>query len=425
MGYKVTESFNDMDALSVNGGHEPSNSDIQDEPGSSLDSANIFIIDRFPKEFQRNFLDSINLRFYIILFITSILAITLVNIFKNRVPEQYDSRTITKIQQQYVDLLLKRDPEFPPPSEYLEVESFDSPIDYETITGLSKWMEGIADAAMGEIMDFQAIEMEEEIVESPQFVETRGPSREDMTAARESAAETRVQSRTEMEESVGRTGVLRMITGKETTLSQEEKDYIEDLLQYADANSAQFTEILSKLNSIRVRRAGDPRRVEGLGEGMGASGKSVVGGRKNVDNELRAFLTSIDRIEKAESKNTKRRTEYEDIHTSSNMVMHPENLPTNREVKDVIDVVRGHLAAIQYCYKMELKRDPSIKGKVIVRFIVNPDGHVIDASIVSTSLNNQRVEKCILDKILKWKDFLPIKASSGNMTYKQSFKLGV
>ena len=88
------------------------------------------------------------------------------------------------------------------------------------------------------------------------------------------------------------------------------------------------------------------------------------------------------------------------------------------------EVLFSHNKAIQYCYERELKRNPTLKGKVVVRITVNPEGHVVNASIVSSTLNNERVERCILARIRLWKDFKPIDPSEGNVTFRQGYLFG-
>jgi TonB family protein len=88
------------------------------------------------------------------------------------------------------------------------------------------------------------------------------------------------------------------------------------------------------------------------------------------------------------------------------------------------EVLLAHVPAVRYCYERELKRTPDLAGKVTVRITVGPDGAVTNAEIVNSTLNNERVERCILSRIRLWNDFKPIEASEGDVTFRQVYTFG-
>ncbi len=67
----------------------------------------------------------------------------------------------------------------------------------------------------------------------------------------------------------------------------------------------------------------------------------------------------------------------------------------------VVDaVVRRHLANIRYCYQRELQREPTLTGKITVRFVIAGDGSVSSASTKSSTLGSPSVEHCINKRFL-------------------------
>lgn len=64
--------------------------------------------------------------------------------------------------------------------------------------------------------------------------------------------------------------------------------------------------------------------------------------------------------------------------------------------------IRERLPSIRVCYDRELKLNPSLKGKVVVRFDVTPAGRVGNGAIDSDSMNDDRVGKCILMLMKGW-----------------------
>lgn len=64
--------------------------------------------------------------------------------------------------------------------------------------------------------------------------------------------------------------------------------------------------------------------------------------------------------------------------------------------------VRSRKGAIQQCYEKELKRNPSLKGKVVVRFSITPAGRTSDIDIEENTLGNEAVGSCIKTTIRGW-----------------------
>lgn len=64
--------------------------------------------------------------------------------------------------------------------------------------------------------------------------------------------------------------------------------------------------------------------------------------------------------------------------------------------------VRARKGAIQQCYEKELKRNPSLKGKVVVRFSITPAGRTSDIDIEENTLGNEAVASCIKTTIRGW-----------------------
>ncbi|MGQ0507463.1 MAG: AgmX/PglI C-terminal domain-containing protein [Myxococcaceae bacterium] len=64
--------------------------------------------------------------------------------------------------------------------------------------------------------------------------------------------------------------------------------------------------------------------------------------------------------------------------------------------------VKQRLKAIQNCYEKELKRNPSLKGKVVVRFSITPQGRASDVEIEENTVGNEAVSSCIRTVIRTW-----------------------
>ncbi|WP_223643848.1 AgmX/PglI C-terminal domain-containing protein [Corallococcus sp. EGB] len=72
--------------------------------------------------------------------------------------------------------------------------------------------------------------------------------------------------------------------------------------------------------------------------------------------------------------------------------------------------IQGRKVTIQRCYENGLKRDPSLKGKVMVRFNLTPEGRASDVEVEESTLRSEEVISCIKTTIRGWT--FPFKPSS-------------
>jgi TonB family protein len=64
--------------------------------------------------------------------------------------------------------------------------------------------------------------------------------------------------------------------------------------------------------------------------------------------------------------------------------------------------VKARLSAIQGCYEAQLKRNPSLRGKIVVRFTIGENGRISDVEIDENTMGNDEVASCIKAKIRAW-----------------------
>jgi hypothetical protein len=73
------------------------------------------------------------------------------------------------------------------------------------------------------------------------------------------------------------------------------------------------------------------------------------------------------------------------------------------------------LKAVKSCYERELKRNPSLKGKLVVRFLIGENGRVSEIEFEEDTLGNSAVATCIRSNIRLW--VFPIKDSECPVSY--------
>ncbi|MCY1033201.1 AgmX/PglI C-terminal domain-containing protein [Corallococcus sp. BB11-1] len=70
--------------------------------------------------------------------------------------------------------------------------------------------------------------------------------------------------------------------------------------------------------------------------------------------------------------------------------------------KDMARFIQGRKAQIQRCYEKELKRDPTLKGRVMVRFNLKPNGRMENIEVEQSTLRSEGVSSCIITTIRGW-----------------------
>ncbi len=69
----------------------------------------------------------------------------------------------------------------------------------------------------------------------------------------------------------------------------------------------------------------------------------------------------------------------------------------------IAKVVRSRMRMVQDCYERELKRDPSLAGKIEIEFTIDDEGRVVDAVISSNKMGSDAVGECIVSRLRRWR----------------------
>lgn len=380
-------------------------------------------INKFPKEFKKNYFKSIDFRFTIILLISLLIHTLGIYYLEKKYPPEYDSRTITRLQKQYVDLLLME--ETPPPEVTAPVPAYTPPVEEpETISSISEWMETFADKTLESIKEMPGFDPNTPKIAGRLKPRTSPAVEELLSKDLSEIVEDNVRTQSGVtKEEMTSVGLLGMI-GSNTKVTDQ--DYLDDILGYADLNDDHLASVLSKLHSIQVPRHNTAEYILNQRKKAEEMQQEKVVGSRSVANEDRAKMANnIQPLEKAKTEEMERRVEFEDVPESPlAKLRNPSADKKQRTAQHVINVVQSHKRALQDCYKQELKINPKLRGKIVIRFAVNPDGIVVDASVVSSTLRSAAMESCLLRRIKNWKDFGYSDPSAGNVVYKQAFNFG-
>ncbi len=72
----------------------------------------------------------------------------------------------------------------------------------------------------------------------------------------------------------------------------------------------------------------------------------------------------------------------------------------NRTRANVMRKIMGILASMRYAYNVFLRDEPGLKGRITIKFIINQEGMVIYARVVSSTVGNCAMEKKEMDIIV-------------------------
>jgi hypothetical protein len=64
-------------------------------------------------------------------------------------------------------------------------------------------------------------------------------------------------------------------------------------------------------------------------------------------------------------------------------------------------VIKQHMNQIRYCYQRALPRNPSLAGKVGIKFTIAGDGSVSQAGVRATTMNDAAVESCLVGRFMR------------------------
>lgn len=314
----------------------------------------------FPKEFERNFWESFDKRYYMIFLFNFVLFYGLA-FFVASNDWQLSEDQINALKQRVikkvydVELLVQNEPE-------------------EEETGIG---------------DLGQHESEEE---EPEEVSERGKERVEESAAqkevrrRQSQADMEQRSR-QMQQEVANQGILAIATsaGGSGAGNVAYNDVLQDL-----AGAGGVGDIGSVVEGTAgIRTAGSNRdrtraargsgfRADGDGTGIDdlISGESVAGG---------ASFSRRGKVELA-SENVKL--------TGGRGSRDPEAITAS---------INKQSASVEYCYKRSARVNPNLRGRIDLEITIASSGSVTQARILESTLGDSRLEQCIVRAVKKWR----------------------
>lgn len=370
----------------------PADADTEWGRSSNLSYAN------FRKEYQRNLIQAFDKRFLIIWLFSFVVHFSLALYFAINPPStRFEQSDIDRIQKQFATLVLEKKT-IAPPVEAAPVAT--EPLVAETAPRSSYSRDNSRNGPRSGASNDQGTS----------YSGTVSDQSGDLGSG--SNAGSRLASRQAISQEVSSKGLLGLLTGAGSNVKGEA---ITDVLGEA-ASQRDLDKTLGNLDGLKKSDQSGGAAIIKKGQGQLTQKGSRTTETGGIDDLL---------VEKGQLKAT-------DMKRTGNIVLEDvSEVADERGIKsesrhsdEVSEVVNRHNSSIQYCYQRELKQNPDLKGKLVVRFTISPDGTVKDVKIVSSTLNSSSIERCVISRIKRWDDFGAVDASKGDATFRQVYTFG-
>lgn len=353
-------------------------------------------VHELPKELRKKAFSGLDRTFLSILFLTLVLEVGLVIYLLGHVRAPERRFAPASIPRGYVDLIVRRRPTQAMPAEPLPtageeaLPTLRSPL--QPVPGFER-----------------------------ETAETAGPAAESVARGVTAAAEERADTREARASRVRSVGVLRLITGGGSGAVDVQS--MAPTLEATEGTVRELGTVLAQVDGLTVPHGEQP----GIRGGRVLTSTAQLKGQRAARpvDDISQLVGEVAPLAAARERAVEKTRTLERL---------PSTVPTRppaeqlrgltRSAEDVSRVIRSHHSAIQDCYKAALRTRPDTRGEITVRLWVSPDGEVVDAQIVSSTVDNPELERCVVRKVLAWSDFGFADPELGVAVYRQTYQFG-
>jgi len=336
----------------------------------------------FPREFERNFWEDLDRRYYIILLSSLAIVYGMIIFMANT---EYSSDYIeNQIREKYL-------------KKFYEAE-------FVTEAPVTEAEEG--GPGIGEEEKEEEPEKDERAIKDEgKRTEVKGQSAAERRADARAAAKRRGQQRASMEQSIAGQGVFAELSAGGSGGSGAA---VADVLGDADAGGfGNLDNVLSGVGGLQTATSSSKRSQLGARQLGGASGTA------GIDDLIEGG------VGQTSSKSIARRGNFS-IKFEKGSVSGKASKTTSRSAEAIGRVVTKHQDAIENCFRKEARLNPNLKGSLSVQFTIKANGKVARARVVKSTLKNRKVESCVKRRVGGWR-FQAINPKEGDVTFRQKF----
>lgn len=224
-----------------------------------------------------------------------------------------------------------------------------------------------------------------------------------ITTVQRKKAKTKVQAQVnQVEQKVRTVGVLGMLTGVGATAKGPAVADVLGAIGDKKDNFKDLDDALNKMTGLKKTPS-----IDILDKKLVKSKEVSVSHKEEIDDLIAG-------IGQAESVNLSKKGDF--------IIQRPESIEgaassdARRDNNAINEIVSSHKSSIRMTYEKFLKRDPTLSGKVTVRFTITASGSVTNIQIIENTTGNSEFEEEILRKLRMWK-FDPIPEGEVTVSY--------
>ena len=308
----------------------------------------------FPKEFQPGLFGRFDRRFSLLLLICTVICFTAIGILSLRKPPQdVSEKEILKIQERYARLVLNQ-----PKPEVAEVEEVAEQAAAKTETVKKE-----------EKKEVVKIDREKET-----FVEKQ--------RRQESGSEQRRQIRERAAKQIQAAGIFAAITAAGD-----------------GSGGISSTSDLLGAAGIGVAELGNLSMSKGMFATRNVEAADVIAKREGRTTGVNIEKEQVGRAAVAQVASTAR----VNITTQAPEVSGESASLQERSQAAIQNIVSRESRRLKRLFEEWLKRDPSLSGRLTVKFVILPSGAVANVSIVKSTTGNGEFDEMVIRYIKRWK----------------------
>ncbi|MDT8395779.1 MAG: AgmX/PglI C-terminal domain-containing protein [bacterium] len=238
---------------------------------------------------------------------------------------------------------------------------------------------------------------------------TPEPERTEQAAAEETPAKTpppggtpAPATREAIRSQVTRMGVLGVLTGRGTAGRTTAGRGI-SVLQLDAELQQELDSVLGEISGITASAA-----IAGTGAGAGFGRAEPGSGLIGIDGQISdsgvsgpVQVSSIGRV--PEGPPGIGDGSGDGTGTGAGEEYVPPELREERSNRAIARIVAAHTGAIRYAYNRELRKNPSLRGKVVLTFTISPEGQVTECRIEESAMDWPPLEESLVKMVKTWK----------------------
>lgn len=323
----------------------------------------------FPKEFERNFWESIDKRYYGILLITIFVMYGLAFILASR-DWELSEEDLSKLKEQVRQMVYQ--------AEIITTELDREPVEVTVLESGG----GAGEEDIGEEGQRRVTESAAERLQRQQ----RGRA----------SRETRTR---QMEQDVAGSGILAIATAAGGGGGGIEYGDVLSGLVGGAGGISDVGEIVEGTSGIAAASGSGQRSRVAKGGGYRGSGEGI-GIDDLIEGEGVAGGASFKR--------------QGDVTLGEDVELAGAAAGTgSRDAQSILAVINQNKASVEYCYQKYLKINPSIRGEIYMEIEITPEGRVASINIIRSTLGDKDLEDCIIRTVSRWRGFGAIDPSMG------------